>query len=208
MKLRFHTKRRINIKKMKESLPADMREALPTRVEAPPEPTYDQSDPALHDEQQVARTELLMVKGIRQKRMLMTLLSIADHRKMDRYIARVLARWELVGTSQDHSRARGEALTRLDLIDSELWSKLQNQGDVRVSIVILSTLLNVQRQRTEVLGLTPKVIERIGSLDSGNVAFSKQAAAHERLSMLAARMLRMVEEREGRVIEHEREEET
>jgi hypothetical protein len=179
----------------------EVRDTMPDRVVIPPDPTYDDSDPALRDEQQVARVELLMLKGIRQKRQLMLLLNVADHRQMDRYISRVQARWELVGANQDYSRARGEGLQRLDLIESELWAKTQNMEDARVSQTLLQTILNVHRHRMDLLGLTPKVIEHIGIGTDSDVAFSKTAGTHERLSMLAARMMRMIEER-TKVIEH------
>jgi hypothetical protein len=180
---------------------------LPPILDVPEPPTYtdDPGDRALHDEQQVARVEILMMKGIRGKRQLMALLDIKDPRALDRYVKRVLARWELTGSSQDHARHRGEGLSRLDLIESELWSKLQNKdGDGRASIVVLNTLLSVQKQRSELLGLTPKAIERIGQLDRDGITFTRQAAVHERLTMLAGRMVKMIEERTGpKVIENE-----
>ena len=181
----------------------EVRDTMPERVHVPPEPTYDARDPALRDEQQVARVELLMIKGIRQKRQLMLLLDVDDHRQMDRYISRVLARWELMGASQDYSRARGEGLTRLDLIESELWALTQNLEDATRKQSIMQTILNVHKHRMDLLGLTPKVIEHIG-LGNGDsdMAFSKSAGTHERMSMLAARMMKMIEDR-TKAIEHE-----
>src|SRR6202000_1319693 len=122
----------------------------------------------------VARVELLMIKGIRQKRQLMLLLDVDDPRQMDRYMGRVLARWELTGTSQDYARARGEGLTRLDLVESELWSLTQNLEDVTRKQAILQTILNVHKHRMDLLGLTPKVIEHVclGNGES-DVGFSK-----------------------------------
>ena len=127
--------------------------------------------------------------------------NVNDHRQMDRYISRVLARWELVGSNQDYSRARGEGLQRLDLVESELWSMTQNLDDVGRKQTIMQTILNVHKHRMDLLGLTPKVIEHIGLGNESDVAFSKVASTHERMSMLAARMMHMIEER-TKVIDH------
>lgn len=203
MQIKIKKRQVVHTAKLKKGEREEVRATMPDKVVVPPTPTYDDDDPTLRDEQQVARVELLMIKGIRQKRQLMLLLNIDDPRQMERYVSRVLARWELVGSNQDHSRARGEGLTRLDLIESELWSKMQNLDDKdggRTN-ALLSTVLNVHRQRMDLLGLTPKVIERIGVGSESDVAFSKTVGTHERLSMLAARMMHMIEER-TKVIDH------
>ena len=190
--------------KLKKGERPEVRDTMPDRVIVPPEPTYGHDDAALRDEQQVARVELLMIKGIRQKRQLMLLLEVDDHRQMDRYMSRVLARWELMGSTQDYSRARGEGLTRLDLVESELWSLTSNMDnkDVVRKQSVMQTILNVHKHRMDLLGLTPKVIEHIGLGSESDVSFSKVANTHERMSMLAARMMKMIEER-TKVIEHE-----
>ena len=188
--------------KMKKGERAEVRDTMPERVVVPPSPTYGENDPTLRDEQQVARVELLMIKGIRQKRQLMLLLDVTDVRMMDRYISRVQARWEIVGSTQDYSRARGEGLIRLDLVESELWVMTQNLEDTARKQALMQTILNVHKHRMDLLGLTPKVIEHIGVGDDSAVSFSKTASTHERMSMLAARMMKMIEDR-TKVIEHE-----
>lgn len=197
--------RRVDLGMIRKKLPEEIRSTVPPRIDVPVEPIYGDTgaDRTLFEEQQVSRVEILMTKGIRNKRHLMTLLEIKDVRQIERFIARVHARWEMLGTTQDHARHRGEGLNRLDLIESELWAKLQNQGDDRIAVVILNTLVGVQKQRAEMLGLTPKIIERIGSVDGDGIAFSRQVSAHERLSMVASRMLTLIEERSSvKVIEH------
>jgi len=47
-----------------------------------------------------------------------------NHRQIDRYIARVSARWEMTGTSKDQRAAIVARAQSLDLVESELWSKL------------------------------------------------------------------------------------
>jgi hypothetical protein len=108
----------------------------------------------------------------------------------------------MFGTSRQHARHRGEGLVRLDLIESELWSRLGNFKDPRAEITILATILNVHKERVTLQGLTQKVLERIGFDTSNQVSFAKAAADHDKVSRIAARMLELIGERSDRVIEH------
>jgi hypothetical protein len=190
-------KKSVRTDDFRQKLTKEEANLLPPVIKVPDDPTVPREGESkdLHDEQQVWRVEILMTKGIRDRRLLSGMLDIKDYRVLDRYISRVHARWEMTGTQQDHARNRGEGLRRLDLIESELWAKLQNQEDARVSNALLNTILNVQRQRGEMLGLTPKVIERIGSIEAEGATFTRQAIAHDRLTMLAQRMMTLIEDR-------------
>ena len=119
---------RVSTLKLKGAMPKAEAASMPSHIDVPSAPIiYDprkSEERPLYEEQQVCRVELLMAKGIRRKRQLMSVLQIKDHRQIDRYIARVLALWEMTGTSREHARHRGEGLNRLDLVESELWSKL------------------------------------------------------------------------------------
>jgi hypothetical protein len=194
----------------------------PKQVKVPERPTYEDKagEMALHDEQQVLRTEVLMLKGVRQRRTLMTLLEVDDPRKMDRYIARVQARWELEGASHDLARSRGEAIARLNIIEQELWSKYSDQNNrvqlvtgrdadgkptqqmvpdpqaAQLQVVVLRNLLDLTRQRMELLGLTPKAIERLANVDQGHLLeFNQTIANHERMSRVAQLVMDKVEGR-------------
>lgn len=181
--------------------------ALPKQVKVPPEPSYDEDvegERALHDEQQVFRVEALMLKGIRDHRRLMQMLQITDKRKIDRYIARVLARWELQGSSNDLSRARGEALARLDMIEAKLWAKIDAKtkagDDPRISVASLKVLVDLQKQRNEVSGLSEKAIERLLTQDpSSALTFTENTATHAKLATLAKRILGMIERGDPRL---------
>lgn len=175
--------------------------ALPKQVKIPPEPSYEEDvegERALHDEQQVYRVEALMLKGIRDHRRLMQMLQITDKRKIDRYISRVLARWELQGANNDLARARGEGLARLDMIEAKLWAKIDAKTkageDPRISIASLRVLVDLQKQRSELSGLSEKAIERLLTQDaSSTLAFTENAATHSKLATLAKRILTMIE---------------
>lgn len=176
---------------------------LPAYVDVPQEPiNTPEEDRALYAEQQVLRVETMMMKGIRDKFQLMKLLHIPNQAQLERYMARVKARWAMGGSTQEHATHRGEALHRLDLTEREMWIALQRgPGDAPLPVTekmsILRGILDVHDRRTELLGLTPKVIERIG-IDSGaDLTFSKEAAAHQRMKMMAARMLEIIEEKYG-----------
>lgn len=198
-------KRTVDVRKLKGFGKTDLSPVQAARVGIPPEPTYDEDDRTLRDEQQVARTEMLMMKGIRDRRQLMMLLQIDSTQQMGRYMDRVIARWELIGSTQDYSRHRGEGLSRLDLIESELWTSVSNESDKSKNLTAIKYILEVQKQRGELLGLTPKVIERITvSGEAVGTTVSKNIAGQERLTMLAERMLKLVAARtQGKTIDHD-----
>ncbi len=206
-------KTKVQTSKFVKKLHGKNREGLPVEVDVPDPPTYrpkgegEPGEAALHDEQQVVRVELLMLKGIRNKRHLMEMLQIDDDRAIDRFIKRVHARWEMGGTTREHARHRGEGLNRLDLIESEMWSKLSNldqKTSPQVALNYLTAITNVQKQRNELLGLTPKVIAHIGAGAEADLEFSRRAAVHDRLSHVASRMLHMIEDRmNSKTIEHD-----
>lgn len=199
--------------KFREKMDEAEREATPRTAYVPPDPTYDRDggepgDRVLHDDQQVARVELMMLKGIRSRRTLMTLLDVDDPRLMDRYIKRVHARWELGGVSQEFARHRGEGLSRLDLIESEMWAKLQNLDDKaspQISLNYLKALADIARQRADMLGLTPKVIAHIGAMDDGTSDVAVLNRDQHRVVTVLNRIQSMIAERMGdnaKVIEH------
>lgn len=176
----------------------------PERLRLPPPAIYSEDeDRTLHDEQQVARVEILMTKGVRNRSQLMQALGVTDGRKMDRYIKRVHARFELTGVNRDHARHRGEALARLDLIERQLWAAMESDDtgrppDVRIMLVTMRQLLDVQDQRNTLLGLTPKVIERLGQEGSvATLAFSAKLGNQQMMGRLAGRMLAMIQQQKG-----------
>lgn len=177
---------------------------MPTTIHIPPPPAYDDDDRTLRSEQQIARVELLMLKGIRNKTQLGALLEINDRRTLDRYVAAVYARWEMVGTTREFTRHRGEALQRLDLVESELWSRLQNL-DQKVSsgtaLQYLNTIVRCNIHRAEMHGLTPKMIAHIGSADPSTLDdVVRKVSQHTNLTKALGTLSELLE---ARVVEHE-----
>lgn len=179
----------------------------PKQVAVPALPTYsdEPGERLLHDEQQVARVEILMTKGVRDRQRLMLLLGVDDKRKMDRYMQRVYARWEVAGATQAFARHRGEGLARLDLIEAEIWNTMITaeatkdqpgyRPDARVVLVATKNLIDLQNQRMQLLGLTPKVIERLGMTDAAKqMQFAASIGQHDKLSRVAKRMLELMTE--------------
>lgn len=205
-------RKRADLGKFRKKMDEAERETVPKQVTIPADPTYPREDGGeervLHDEQQVARVELMMLKGIRSRRTLMTLLDVEDSRLMDRYIKRVHARWELGGVSQEFARHRGEGLSRLDLIESEMWAKLQNLDEKtspQISLNYLKALADIARQRADLLGLTPKVIAHIGAMDDGTSDVAVLNRDQHRVVTVLNRIQSMIAERMGdnaKVIEH------
>lgn len=164
----------------------------------PPVGSEDEMSGPLWEEQQVARTEILMTKGIRDPRQLMALLDIDKRHTMNRYIDRVHARWEMFGANNNLSRHRGEGLNRLDLIESEMWSLIHNTASDQVKIVTLRSIIEVHKERNLLLGLTQRVVERMSGTDGHAVTeFSTRVNDHDRMARLANRMLELLAERTG-----------
>jgi len=173
----------------------------PRVIQPPPKPTYPPGPETglLRDEQQVARVEMLMTRGVRDKRQLMRHLEVDDPRQMERYIQRVHARWELFGQTQILARHRGEGLERLYLIERTLWARIQQRGpdgttaSLEDYLRFADAVLELQKQRNELLGLTPEAIERLNTSEP-TINFSRNKAAHEHMAMVAARILELIEE--------------
>ena len=205
MPLRIRSKNVSLQKKLKRGARLEDGKLMPKRMDIPLPPTYSDKERSLRDEQQVFRVETLMIKGVRSPTHLMQLLDIPDFPAVTRYIERVQARWEMTGNSRFHTRHRGEGLQRLDMIEEQLWGQLDRKGlAVKDRTRTLATLLNVQKQRSEMLGLTPQVIEKITSDDAQAVEFTNAVYAHERMAKLAAKMLELIADKakDAKVIEH------
>ena len=124
----------------------------PKRVSVPIPPTTDNNKSAEYNAQQVARVEILMLKGIYKTRSIRDLLGLKDLRTVRRYKNQVFARWEI--TAGDNAlRHRGEALRRLDLIEQELWSCIDNTQSGKEKISALGKLLEVQDRRLPLQGV-------------------------------------------------------
>ena len=191
--------KKVSTAKLRSKIPIADRDAFPVSVTVPDGPQYQKgtNNEPEYEAQQVARVELMMLKGVRSKRVLQELLDISDTRALDRYMRAVHARWELVGTANDFARNRGEGLHRLDLIDSELWSRLGNvdtKASPLVALAYLRAISAIQEQRGAMLGLTPKVIAAIGTGDDSINDFQRANAAHDKLAMLMRRLSDKIED--------------
>ena|SRR5208337_5083749 len=102
MDARINKKNTAGTTRRRKKSRANARDPMRPRViQPPPKPTYPPGPETglLRDEQQVARVEILMTRGVRDKRELMRHLDVDDPRQMERYIQRVDARWEPLGQS-------------------------------------------------------------------------------------------------------------
>lgn len=188
----------------------------------PPAPTYDRAeDKALYDEQQVARCENLMMKGVRDKNKLMALLDVHSSAQMEGFMRRVEARWELGGSVKNLHMQRGEQIAKLNMIENELWIQLQaveaaqdgvnEKGesiripiDVKAFTMLLREIRETNRDRADMVGLTKEVIEQmVMSEGDQSVEFRFRSETYDQTRKLASLMMSLVE-RKMKVIDHER----
>lgn len=204
----------------KRSVPKPSRRALAgksvsatmQRVHRPPETTVTaKDDKALHEEQQISRVEMLMLKGVVRPDIIGAMLDLGTQH-VQKLQDRVHARWEITGGGRTIARFRGEALTRLDLLEQEAWStygSLDNRKDpsVRDRVKVLGLIASLQDQRSALLGLSPKVIERIGLLPDHSAEVLARFAAQKDLAVMATRLTQILAERraalDGETIDHD-----
>lgn len=127
----------------------------------PPEPT--EQERALRDEQQVARTEQLMLQGVFTPRELMPMLGITDRRQMERYIARVRAAWQIRGAQSNIQEERGRAIGELERLSKELWEVYEQAPTVREKRATLESLARLREKKNAMMGITPELAIRIAS---------------------------------------------
>ncbi len=169
--------------------------AAAQRIHAPPTPTVTAADDkAAHEDQQTSRVEMLMLKGVVRPDVIGTMLGLGT-RQVQKLQARVHARWEITGGGRTIARFRGEALSRLDLIESEAWSRYSNLEDPKEGAKLLKLLLDIQSQRNALLGLSQKVAERIGLLPDQSEEVLARIAAQRGLAHMAARLAEILAER-------------
>lgn len=169
------------------------------RVPTPPPLTTDQAR-HLMDEQQVYRTEQLMVKGVRRVATLQGALGVKDQRMMRKYMERVKARWAVQGGATDLRQARGEALVRLDMLETKLWHIIQITKDYREQIVALKEVGKIHEYRTEMLGLTPEMAATLATSSVENDVLVR-SAKQARLAGVAKKFIKALQSHDDDVID-------
>jgi hypothetical protein len=163
------------------------------RVPPPPmiSPAYDRE---LHDDQQMSRVEALMLKGVTEPRLLMGMLQITERKRMDRYIARIQVRWSALGGSAKLKSARGLALSKLDLVQNELWVMASSvrDSDHRAFIAVMQQIRENVRFQSELQGITPAAIERMNMAEDGANPAMLAMGKNERLASLFKDYMKLI----------------
>lgn len=129
-----------------------------------PNPKSDDAGEAR--EKAISQVELLMLKGITNQNVIANLLKLTSSTTSN-YVRMVHARWEVLGNPQKHNKTKGEALSKLTLIENELWTLYSNapSDSLKSKVGILSQLQQVVDRKLIISGLTPRVLEA----DANNV---------------------------------------
>ncbi|TXN05922.1 hypothetical protein FV242_01755 [Methylobacterium sp. WL64] len=187
--------------------------AAAQRIHQPPLPTVSATeDKAAHEDQQTSRVEMLMLKGVTRPELIGQLLEL-NTRTVIRLIERVHARWEITGGGRTITRFRGEAMARLDLLEQETWAKyaaLSNRKEPspKDEARMLKLLLDISGQRNALLGLSPKVVERLGLTPDQPAEVLARLTAQRGLAQMAIRLTELLAERRaavGETIDHDEE---
>lgn len=178
------------------------------RVQVPPPVTATNRGQVTS--QEVARVELMMLKGVRRPEHLMATLGLPSVKHAESLISQVQARWEITGSDKTPTRHRGEAFRKLDLIESELWVQWSNAEGYKAQTAIMSRIMDAVRLRTEIAGLTPRVIERMAMMPDATNDLAARVTAQANVASIATRFAEILAERrralgmpELRTIDHD-----
>lgn len=111
----------------------------------------------LDQERLITQTEILMLKGHSSYSVIAKQLMVSGV-TAKQYMERVLVRWEVQGSRANHRRLRGEALSRLRLIEQELWG-IAEASTSQVALIALKQIVDVIAQQLSLNGLTQSVLE-------------------------------------------------
>jgi len=160
-----------------------------------PKTTIPKSDDqTLWEEQMVAKTEVAMLKGYRDPRMMAQLLQITVP-QAEKFIKRVLARFEIVGTAHDLKRVRGEGLARMAMLERKYWQIIETSKDQRAKIVALQSLLEINKQRDLYNGVSQKTMESVSQRTEGSEVQAR-LAKQARLGAMAKQLAEIIAEQQ------------
>lgn len=111
----------------------------------------------LDQERLITQAEILMLKGHSSYSVIAKELGVSGA-TAKQYMERVLVRWEVQGGRAKHRRLRGEALSRLRLIEQELWEIVETSPP-QVTLSALRQIVEVIGQQLMLQGLTQSVLE-------------------------------------------------
>lgn len=112
-------------------------------------------------EKQVAQVELMLLKGVTNQNIIAGILQ-CSRQHIAGLVKAVHTRWEVLGGPRNASRVKGEASSKLSLIENEYWSLFQKESTPASSkITILSNILQLIDRRLLLQGLSPRVLEAI-----------------------------------------------
>jgi len=148
-------------------------------------------------EKTISQVELLMMKGISNVSVIAGILKIPSSTAHN-YAKAVHARWEVLGSPQKHLKTKGEALSKLTLIENELWSLYSNASKESLGkkIGILAQLQSVVDRKLIINGLSPRVLEQAAQhVDmplEGQVNPQDMMTRHQRSVKVLSKMLQLM----------------
>ncbi len=160
---------------------------------SPPPDTRGES--SLMAEKTLGQVELLLLKGITKPSNIAATLGIT-HPHTTSMIERIHYRWAHTGGAGiNMSRVRGESISRLNLISSQLWKTMANTKSDAIKISAISHLLQVHDRKNILDGVTQfsilqsiqSAIEKEKSGDQ-SVPVKDAIEAHKELLSLAEKL--------------------
>lgn len=155
----------------------------------------------LLQENNVTKVELLMLKGFGSYSSIAKALGLPGS-TVQQYMERVHIRWETYGNTANQRRARGEALMRLNLIQSKLWDIIHNGTGDSVKLAAIGLLMQWQDRMLQLKGLTPDVLSKINTMpppphEEEYKTVEEHIAHKQRLRQLGVKLLKFIDEKKA-----------
>lgn len=155
----------------------------------------------LLQENNVTKVELLMLKGFSSYSSIAKALGLPGS-TVQQYMERVHIRWETYGNTANQRRVRGEALMRLNLIQSKLWDIIHNGISDSVKLAAIGLLMQWQDRMLQLNGITPDTLSRIDATSPTPQEGEYQPVAvhiahKQRLRQLGVKLLKFIDEKKA-----------
>ena len=115
-------------------------------------------------EKVISQIELLMLRGVTSPTLISQIIEVPLS-SVYLYVKAIGVRWDVLGGAQKHTKLKGEALAKLTLLESELWSLYLNApaDHTAAKAGALKNIMEVLERKLLIHGLSPRVLENVGA---------------------------------------------
>lgn len=115
-------------------------------------------------EKVISQIEVLMLRGVISPTLISQIIEVPLS-SVYLYVKAISVRWDVLGGAQKHTKLKGEALAKLTLLESELWTLYSNApaDHTAAKAGVLKHIMEVIERKLLIHGLSPRVLENSGA---------------------------------------------